>query len=305
MITSRLANFKCNFLFLWLFLSLVSFNVVARVHPYETTRLKSTGGAGVGSILLDESAVLNPAPLAFYNTGTIYVQKIDAAYDTESVNGVTTTEDTTKSVMVSDAKGNLKGSLGYFHQIEGNAKRKRISGSVASRVGGNSAMGVAYWHTKDYNDLAENPETEDKYNQVVFGVSHALNQEFSMGVIVIDPLKVKPEDNRFVVGFQYLYREFIALMTDVGSNYNYDLSPNLLYRAAIQFKFYNDFYARIGIFDDKMLMEKGNGIGLSWVGPKLILDGAFKNTSPKGESLSDISYGTKVRELSMSLSYLF
>ena len=37
----------------------------------QTTRLKSTAGVGAGSILLDEATMLNPAPVAFYQTGAI------------------------------------------------------------------------------------------------------------------------------------------------------------------------------------------------------------------------------------------
>ncbi len=52
-------------------LALFSFTFKAyaftRVHDFETTRLKSTSGAGVGSILLEEAAVLNPASLSFFS----------------------------------------------------------------------------------------------------------------------------------------------------------------------------------------------------------------------------------------------
>jgi hypothetical protein len=254
---------------------------------------------------MDESTVLNPAPIAFYNTGALYLQKVETEYTPSEGEKDFSSGDDVKSVMISDAKGGVKGSLGYTHQVEGNAKRKRISAAVGHRVSDRSALGFAYWHTKDYNDIESNPDQEDKYNQMVLGVTHALNEEFTLGAIVIDPLKEKAEDNRFIVGFQYLYQKYLAIMLDGGSNYNEDLSTALLYRAAVQFKFYQDFYARMGMFDDKQLMEKGNGIGLGWVGPRLSLEGAYKNTKPKGESESLISYNQKVRELSLSLSYIF
>jgi len=67
---------KKRFLSLIIFL-LISLNLSANTNfsTVQTTRLKSTGGAGVGSILMEEATFLNPAPIAFYNLSSVYLQK--------------------------------------------------------------------------------------------------------------------------------------------------------------------------------------------------------------------------------------
>ena len=57
-------------------LILSSNSLFARVRNFETARLKSTAGAGVGSVLMDESTILNPAPIAFFNVSSVYVARI-------------------------------------------------------------------------------------------------------------------------------------------------------------------------------------------------------------------------------------
>ncbi|MBF0367814.1 MAG: hypothetical protein HQK50_19760, partial [Oligoflexia bacterium] len=46
-----------------------------KIHDFETTYLQSTAGTGVGSLLMDESAILNPASISFFNLSSFYLQR--------------------------------------------------------------------------------------------------------------------------------------------------------------------------------------------------------------------------------------
>ena len=71
---------------------------------------------------------------------------------------------------------------------------------------------------------------------------------------------------------QYNMMEMFSIMFDLGANYSTELSSTMLYRAASQLKIFSAFYVRFGLFSDKGSREKGNGIGLAWVQPKLVLE---------------------------------
>jgi hypothetical protein len=283
-----------------------SLNIWSRTHDYETTRLKSTGGTGVAAILLEESAVLNPAPIAFYNESSLYIQKVNSEYaESDKYNTSEYSESNSiHSVIVSDAKGSLKGSLAYHRQEEGADRRERISASMAKPFNKTSALGFNIRKTKDINNI-DDVLVEEDYIQSSVGVIHSMGNGLSFGAVLHDPLKEVAEDNRFRIGAQYLYRKFITLMFDIGSDYNQDLSERSFYSGAIQMNLFKDFYARAGTFNDKYLKEKGNGIGVSWVSPKMSFELAFKNTNPFAQSSSSIQYVSKVRETSFSLAYLF
>ena len=272
---------------------------------YETARLKSTAGTGVGSILIDEASILNPAPLAFFNISSIYLQKNKISTEPTSSNYPQNTSDPDLwGVILSDAHGGLRGSISYQKQEHLYNSRKRYALAMATPLGGKSAMGVTYRYTKDrLSDDGQNFQDDD-YTQMVLGFSHVLTNEFTMGIIFIDPLKRKQEDTLAQVGFQYEYKGFIILMLDAGADYNDDLSKSILYKTAIQFKLFRDFFIRAGTFYDKGKKQRGNGTGISWVQPRLMLELAFKNTTVL-ESTAKNQYGEKLKETAFAISYRF
>lgn len=288
-----------------LFLTLVVFASsysYAKVHDYETARLQSTAGAGVASVLMNEATILNPAPIAFFNTAALYFQKSDADYSEDRGRlGNINYEDEAQAFIGADAKGNVKGSISYIKQQEGDDKRERISAAIGKNIGPKSSMGVAYRHTKDFDTA----DIENKYGEIVVGVFHAVSPEFTLGATAKNPFD-KDQSSLITIGSQYVYKGFIALIFDTGADYKEDLSDSLLYKAAIQFKFFKDFYLRAGTFNDKSLGEKGNGVGFSWVGPRLVVDLAYKVSKPLAEEyLNDISYTSEVRQSSFALAYQF
>lgn len=296
---------KPTFLVGFLCVVLIS-NTNARVHQYETTRLKSTAGAGAASFLMDEATILNPASLAFFSVSSLYYQKMGSEHTPQSdTSTVSTVESDQTGYIISDAKGELSGSVAYLKQIEKDEERKTIGISMASPLSKDSMFGVTYKIVEETELRPGETETiSSEYKQTSFGISHAISPNFSLGIVAIDPFRTRKEDTRAIIGIQYIYKDFISVMLDTGADYNQDLSKTLLYRSAIQFKIFNDFYLRAGTFDDKGLRERGNGAGIGWVSPRFVFDLAVKNTKvlENKELLRD---SETIKESSFSLSYRF
>lgn len=279
---------------IFFFCSQTSFS---RDFSFQTTRLRGTGGTGVGSILLDEATVLNPAPMAFYNLTAVYVQRTgsDISADINDVSGTGKSEN--YAAIISDTKGPIKGSVSYVTDKIGKSNNSTISGSTAFTVKKKSAIGFTYKYLTA-TTTSEGTKKEEKATQYVIGASHNISPSLSVGAIFIDPLSNNKDNTLAVLGGQVIYGDFIALMLDLGANYNYPLDQSLLYRGAVQIMFFTDVYLRAGYFNDKGLKESGTGVGLGWVQPKLALEAAIKNS--KG-----FSDAKTVKETSFSLSYRF
>ena len=274
----------------------------SRVHDYETTRQKSSGGAGVASILVNEATLLNPAPLAFFSNSSFYYQQGKTQYFGEELPPDYSQEFKSRGIIIADTKSNLKGALGYQDQQEGPNQRQRLSISLSSSMNKDSALGILYRRTTDQHGSSP----EDKYQQFAIGSTHVINESFSLGAVIVDPLKNKPEDVRAVIGAQYILKDILTLIFDIGGNYSADLAQSIILRGAFQLNFFNNFYLRAGLFEDNALKNKGSGFGLAWIGPKLVLETSFKTTrdfNDHDQNLLDRSLTMK--ETSLSLSYFF
>lgn len=284
------------------------------VHDYETTRLKSTAGTGVASVLLEEGTVLNPATMAYYNISSIYFQKYRSKYaDNSSLEQSTTNRPVDKSdslaLILADTKSSIKGAVSFQKQREWQSERKRLGLATAFPIGKYSSIGMTFRYTKDINsDDGLNTSTE-KYNQFIFGISHATEFGLSLGALVIDPLNKKSTDRKALIGAQYMVANILSLMFDVGSDYKENLSEKVLYRGAIQINLFSDLYLRTGVFRDRGAREKGNGVGLGWVSPRLMIEAALKNTEFLYElnaiRSNGIYWPNNMKELSFSLSLRF
>lgn len=299
-----------NTLFCLLFVAIVS-DGFTRVRDFQTTRLKSTGGAGVGSLLMNEAAVLNPASVGFFTNSSIYIQQSSNAYEGGEISelGLSGTYDDfsdTQGVIIADTRQNLKGAFAYTKQQEGYDKRERFSGALAAPIGPSSTMGIQYRQTEEtYFDFLREQDIEDEYGQLVFGVTHVLDENFTVGAVAVDPFKMRSEDTRAIIGLQYVYRTILTFMLDAGTNYATDVNDSRLYRAALQLNVFSDFYVRVGTFEDRTLDEKGNGFGVAWVGPKLVIETSFKTTNDLGLKEFDEPQAETERETSFALSYFF
>lgn len=272
------------------------------LRDFETTRLKSTAGAGVGAILMDEASILNPAPIAFFDIGAIYFQKTGKNITQEDDRPIAESDQT--AFIISDSKGRVGGSISYLKYNDNFDQRQRLSASVSTPFGSRSAIGFTYRKTEDRLSNNGVDYTEDNYNQSIIGVSHAVSENFTMGLVVIDPLKERPQDTKAIIGTQLTYKGFIQFMLDAGGDYTQNISDSLLYKSALQFKILDDVFLRFGTYRDKAKRERGNGIGLGWVQPKLIFDVAIKNS--KNDFFPEINQiGQEIRESSFSVSYKF
>lgn len=278
---------------------------LARIPDFETTRMKSTGGTGVGSLLLDEATFLNPAPLAFFKIGSFYFQKSGTTITPSTQNDpYASAESDATAFVMSDSTGNMNGSISYQKQIHGFDERKRYGVSLATPLGKSSSMGMTYRRTKDLVLNDQNLIVNQEYDQAIFGFTHTMNSDVTMGMVFIDPFKKHFGDTKAIVGFQYVYKDFVTLMFDGGANYNENLSDSVLLRAAAQFKVMTDFFIRVGSFNDKDKKERGSGVGASWVQPKLMVDFAIKNSKvDEVEKYNQVA--ENIKETSFSLSYRF
>lgn len=216
----------------------------------------------------------------------------------------TQTEDgTSMGLIFTDSKNKIKGAIGYFKQQEGDDRRKRFSFSVGNPIGKRSSYGVTYRYTTDISQ--ENRFEEKKYHQAIFGASHIVSDSFSVGAIVVDPSGTIDLDRKVVVGIQYTIRDILALMVDVGTDYEDDPSATLNYAAAIQLRVLNDLYFRAGLFNDKKLQEKGNGLGVGWASPKFIVEIASKLIKPLSTITNNVAYKNRQRETAFSLTMRF
>ena len=271
-----MTNYKILFILLF-----ISSNLFATSKKQQmTTRLKSTAGVGVGSILLDEASILNPAPLAFFKIGALYYQQTKSDFNE-------TTEKNTL-VIASDAKGSIGGSVSYHTTDEG----KLISVSLARPIAERSAMGLTYHYDKNNNN------DDDNNQYITVGISHALTEAFTLGFVVDDLTNEFKNLSKINIGAQYMYADFIGVMADFGTGWKDDPSSEINYGAAIQFKLFTDLYLRMGFKRDKLNNMKTTGIGVSWVSPRLVFNLAISR-----EKL--LAQNTEVKDTAFSVSYKF
>lgn len=253
----------------------------------------------MGSILTEESAFLNPAPLAFFSTSTFYFQKDSGNL---KINNVDQPKPKSLGFVMADGNPSLSGSLSYVNQEEEGVERKRWGLTMSGPISDKSAMGVSVRQTKD-ETLAT--RTIQKYYQTVIGVTHAIDEKLSMGIVAYDPFKSRGHETKALLGFQYVLLTYITGSFDFGGDYTADeVSKYLLYRGALQVKVLDDFYLRFGAFNDKARAEKGNGFGLSWIQPRLSFEFAMKNTS-RDRNIALNQSEMKFKETSFSISMRF
>lgn len=257
------------------------------------------GGTGVGGVLAEESAFLNPAPLAFFNTATFYVQKDSAKLKNDNI---TAPKPKALGFVMADGNPSLSGSLSYVTQEEDIYKRKRWGLSFSGPVSEKSAFGVSYRQTTDENTQAG---TTKKYYQTVFGVTHSIDEKLTLGIVAYDPFKSQGHETKALIGMQYVLMTYISAAFDFGGDYtSEEISKTLLYKGALQVKVLDDFYLRFGGFNDKSRAESGNGYGLAWVQPRLSFEVSLKNTKRS----KDVSLGVaeqSFKETSFAASIRF
>ncbi|MBC7427903.1 MAG: hypothetical protein H7336_04770 [Bacteriovorax sp.] len=249
---------------------------------------------------MEEAAFLNPASLSFFTVGDVYVQRDMIQFKDAAGKVVQKPKNT--GVVLTDGNQSLSGSLSYVKQEEGVLSRKRWGLQTSSQLDTKNAFGVSFRKTKDENSLTG--ERVDYY-QTVFGLTHALDQTTSLGLVAYDAFNSKGKATKAIIGVQHAFVDAITVSFDLGGNYNAEeISNSLLYRGSIQVRVLEDFFLRFGGFNDKEQEEKGNAFGLGWVTPRLGFEFALKQTKQKA-SPALARNETKMREASFGVSLRF
>ncbi len=292
-----------------IFLVPVHAAVLSQLRAFETTRLMSQAGTGVAGVYIEEASVLNPASIAFHQRSALYYQgaraEIEQPNSLRASNGPPFDASSKgQAIIISDTTTKVKGAASYQSQKESDAQRRRFTFTSATEVGPNSSIGITYRYNIEKRYISTILD-EETYDQVVIGATHLVNKSISMGIVVIDPFKSNQEDGKAIAGFQYLIDQTIAFLIDIGANFNKEISDSALYRGALQLNFFADFYLRVGVFQDKFTQTKGNGWGMSWMGPKLDIEFAMKSTKQINELSTLLYKDESIKEASIAMAIRF
>lgn len=280
-------------------LSLFTTSVNAKLRDFETTRLMSTSGAGVGAILLNEAAILNPASIYFFKTSSFYYQQGSAKLEENSPDRSDDyTDGSNQLFLVTDTSSTLKGGFSYQTQKENGESRKRITSSASTNLGKSSSFGILYRYTE------EDVESHKVYHQATLGYTYVYDKDLTFGAILVDPFLANKEDALAVGGLQYSVASSLLLMLDAGANYNDEPEKNTLARGALQARFFKNFYLKYGQFHNKIKGLEGTSWGLSWIGPRLALEYARK-VSQALEDENQLFSGEEIVEHSFAASLVF
>lgn len=289
------------------FLLLLGQSSWAQIREFQTTRLTSTAGAGVASILSTEAAILNPATAAFFtgsnfsyhNTKTSLRHKSD---EREAANDDFAGRNRSQGFFMADQSGPLKGGLSYLVQDENGYERSQLNMHTAAPMSANSAAGVSYRYIQDEKPRGNSPRHKVSH-QMTLGSVFILDEDTTLGLTLIDPTRAVRGEERVVAGLQYNIADKLTLIADVGTQYTKAASKKYLWRGAVQLTLFDDFFFRAGRFYDNVREFKGTGWGVGWIGPKLGVEFAQRFSDQFGkdsyiyqdESLVDTSISAIIK----------
>jgi hypothetical protein len=279
-------------------------NVLAgpvQIRDFQTTRLNSTAGAGVASVLSTEAGLLNPAAAAFFEGSSFSYQSYSTNLRDENSQRALTGEDfpnrnQSTGYFIADHSGPVKGGLSYLQQNENHFDREQLILHASSPMGPRSSMGISYRYVQD-----QRPESftdrRKYFHQVSIGTTHILDQDTIIGLVIVDPTRSNAGDERLLGGFQYSLADRFILIGDAGYQFSGSIAKDYLWRGAVQLNIFSDFFFRVGRFYDNITGFKGMGWGVGWIGPKLGVEFAQKYSEQftkegylhEGETLVDTS----------------
>ncbi len=275
----------------------------AAIRDLETTRLQSTSGAGVASILVNEASFLNPASIVFVPTSAFYYQNGTSKHSKDSDKRARDFSDGASEIyLLSDSSGQLKGNFSYQRQAENQFRRTRFTSSFASNYGKKTAIGILYRYTIDEEIRKDD---EKKFHQGVIGLTHILSEKLIFGATIVDPFLSNKEDARAILGIQYSVVGSLTLILDYGANFNDDPERNSFTRGALQINFFKDLYLRTGRFSNNITGLDGASWGISWIGPRLALEFATKTSEVAQEKSNYLFEDEKIIESSFSVALIF
>lgn len=283
-------------LILSLFFTL-SLSTFAQTRDFQTTRLLATAGAGVASLNMLDSAVLNPSSIAFFkNTEGSYLYR-----SSKFQSGQSKTSFLGHGLILADAKSYAKGSISFFDTEDIKYKQQSYGITFGKRVSKLSSFGLAY----QYKRIKEK-STNQKKSKHIFKVGNTsiISKNISVGTLIIDPLHSNSFEHRFIMGAQIQLASTVYLMIDGLSNIKFkNFSETFGWRTAIQLKLIESLYARVGYSKDKKENTKELGYGLDLRLEKFNLGFGFKTSRILDENLPSILMAkTKSTELVLKAS---
>lgn len=270
-------------------LSLMGQSAWAQIREFQTTRLMSTGGAGVASILSTEAAILNPAASAFFDGSSFSYQSYRTALQDKSDVRDTAPDPFPKKnlssgAFMADHSGPVKGGIAYVSQDENEYERERMVFHAAAPISNSSSIGLSYNYLSD--TLPANSRNRHRiHHQASIGASHIIDKDTILGLVLLDPTRTTPGEERLIGGFQYSIADRFMLIGDVGAQYTKNFSKQYLWRAGVQLNIFGDFFFRAGKFYDNIMELKGTGWGASWIGPRFGIEFAQKYSEQFGSGL--------------------
>jgi hypothetical protein len=261
-------------------LILMGQNSWAQIRQFQTSRLMSTGGAGVASVLSTEAAVLNPSASAFYDESSFSYQSYSSVLQKkndlrQSLPDPYPGTNKSQGAFMTDHSGSIKGGVAYIKQNENSFERERIVLHGAAPMGTSSSVGVSYNYLQDVRPKKLNPRHQT-HHQATVGLTQIVDEDTILGLVMYDPTRTTPGEERLVGGFQYTLADRFTIIGDYGAQYTKSFSKKYLWAAAVQINIFSDFFFRTGQFYDNITKLKGTGWGVSWIGPRFGVEFAQK-----------------------------
>ena len=227
----------------------------------------------MASILSTEAAILNPASSAFFTGSSSSYQTYSTSLRNEHDNREANNDNfpgsnKSQGVFVSDHDGPVKGGVAYISQDENDFERRHFVLHGGAATGERTAMGFGYRYLQDLRPRGLSPRHQT-HHQLSAGLTHVLDESTTLGLVVFDPTRTTPGEERIIGGFQYTFGGKFTLIGDAGTQYTKDAKDKYLWRGAIQFNIFDDFFIRGGKFYDNIRGVKGSGWGVAWIGPRL------------------------------------
>lgn len=260
----------------------------AHIRDFQTTRLNSSAGAGVASILSTEAAILNPATSTYFDGNSASYQSYTTSLQhknslRDAADDSFAKQNRSQGVFVSDSSSGVKGGVAYLNQKENHFERQRAVFHASSALGANSSVGFSYSYINDKlpKNFSDRHQTQ---HAVSLGLIHVLDEQTTVGLVATDLTRTTPGQEQAVAGIQYQMATRLVLIGDLGAQYTRSVSDNYLWRAALQLNIFEDFFVRVGKFHENGTKSKGTGWGASWVGPRFGIEFAQKISEFYGQT---------------------
>jgi hypothetical protein len=260
----------------------------AQIRDFQTTRLNSTAGAGIASMLSSEASILNPAASTFFAGSTFSYQRYstslqDGSDEREAALDDFPSQNKSQGYFMSDHDGPVKGGVAYTQQEENSYQRDQFITHGSAALSVSTGMGFAYRYIKDSLPKGS-PNRHQIHHQISLGFTHVLDEKTIIGVVLNDPTRTTPGEERALGGLQYAFADKLTLIADIGTQYTQNARDKYVWRGAVQLQLFDDFFFRIGKFYDNIRFSKGYGWGASWIGPRLGVEFAQKLSSQFGDN---------------------